>query len=216
VNGDTGDSQSWSPYASVRNNPLRFVDPEGLAYRVVIDGYDPVWFLDDQDFERMVALPWLNPGISFENGVIKAGGKPVGSYQHFGDFDAMMGLAGDLAAFGLRREGTEMAEGLVATAFTFGAGLALRAGAEAVSAARAVSVVFKTGAKVEVALASARIDSSLAKRAVEHFIQSRVQTLPAIGTRIEGFVEIEGRVMKITAGVSSTGKVVVGGIRVVR
>ena len=57
----------------------------------------------------MIAHPELNPGISFDNGVITAGGKTVGSYQHFGDSDAMIGLAGDLSAYGLRREGKEMA-----------------------------------------------------------------------------------------------------------
>jgi RHS repeat-associated protein len=109
VGGDLHDPQSWNAYAYARNNPLKYVDPEGLAYRVQLKGYDPVWFLNDQDFEWMLAHPELNPGISFDNGIITAGGQTVGSYQHFDDSDAKIGLAGDLAAFGLRREGKEMA-----------------------------------------------------------------------------------------------------------
>lgn len=122
VNGAVEDPQSWNAYAYARNNPLRFIDAEGLAYRVVVDGgASPVWYLDDRQFEWMIAHPELNPGISFNNGVITAGGKTVGSYQHFGDSDAMIGLAGDLAAYGLRREGREMA---IDTAIAASGGLA--------------------------------------------------------------------------------------------
>ncbi len=103
------DPQGWNAYAYARNNPLRYVDPDGLAWRVDIDGYSPVWFQNDRDFELMLACPELNPGITFEGGVVYAGGRRVGTYRHFSDFDAVVGMAGDLGAYGLRREGMEMA-----------------------------------------------------------------------------------------------------------
>ncbi len=34
VGGTRGDPQSWNMYAYGRNNPLKYLDPEGLAYRV--------------------------------------------------------------------------------------------------------------------------------------------------------------------------------------
>jgi hypothetical protein len=76
---------------------------------VVVDGgAGPVWF-DDREFDWMLAHPELNPGIVFLNGRIYAGGTQVGTYHHFSDFDTMIGMAGDLAAYGLRREAGEMA-----------------------------------------------------------------------------------------------------------
>lgn len=68
------------------------------------------------------------------------------------------------------------------------------------------------------ALSSAGVDSDTAKWAVTPLIQSRLtlRTLPAVGTKIEGFVEINGRLLKVTAGVNAAGEIAVGAIRVIR
>jgi len=58
----------------------------------------------------------------------------------------------------------------------------------------------------------------MAKDAARMLIDAHAHEIraAATGTKIEGYVEIGGRVLKVTAGVDSVGQISDGGIRVVR
>jgi RHS repeat-associated protein len=80
VGGDIFDPQSWNAYAYARNNPLRFVDPMGTDYYVVVDGGQPFWIEGNQS----ALHAFETGGFSFRNGFIfNAAGRNVGSYQYF-------------------------------------------------------------------------------------------------------------------------------------
>ncbi len=217
VNGDIFDPQSWNAYAYARNNPLRYTDPDGREYEICVEGGYSCQRVSDQRFAYLQGNP--GAGIQLSAGYIYAGGRGVGTYRQtsldptFSDFARR---TGELSSRWLREQSTEMAKGAVITAATFGAGLAVRVGAEAIMGARAPTVAFKIGAANMTALSGAGIDASTAKAAARLLIQSRLGPVPAVGTRIEGFVEINGRVLKVTAGVNAAGEISVGAIRVVR
>ncbi len=84
ASADPADPQSWNGYAYARNNPLKYVDPDGLAYRICnTDGvctsgeYD----LSDKDFDRNFRNA---KGVTLESGNIYKDGALIGTYQDLG------------------------------------------------------------------------------------------------------------------------------------
>jgi hypothetical protein len=63
IGGNTFDPQSWNAYAYARNNPFRFVDPNGTDYEVALRNGTTL-YLTNAQFD----LLWENPGpgISFD------------------------------------------------------------------------------------------------------------------------------------------------------
>jgi hypothetical protein len=105
----------------------------------------------------------------------------------------MVHTTGVLADRWLREDAREMAKRDLLTMAAFGLGLAARAGVEAITAARLPAVVFKIGAANTAALSSAGISENMAKEAARLLIATELGTVPAAGTRIEGFEEVAGR-----------------------
>jgi hypothetical protein len=96
-----------------------------------------------------------------------------------------------------------------------GLGFAAQAGLDAAMAARLPNVVFQLGAGNKAVLSAAGIDISSAKAAARLLIYTKLGTIPAVGSRIEGFVEVNGRLLKVIAGINAAGEVSVGSIRVI-
>jgi RHS repeat-associated protein len=82
--------QSWNGYSYVRNNPLRYTDPDGLSFHFCIDdgngGQNCSTYLSDQDFYAAAG----SDGARLSGGIIYAedgngGYVAAGTYEHFGD-----------------------------------------------------------------------------------------------------------------------------------
>jgi RHS repeat-associated protein len=86
VNGYIGDSQSWSPYASVRNNPLRYSDPSGTAYWINAAGGD-LFSVDVESLDELRAYAF-GDGFFVEGGIFSGiiknrAGDQVATYTYF-------------------------------------------------------------------------------------------------------------------------------------
>ena len=122
VNGNLFDPQSWNAYAYVRNNPFRFVDPDGTDYRVSVFDGNPFWVDTDRD------LKWFEQGgFSFRGGnVFNAAGRRVGTYDYFSPFERTLVDAGRMADAGVSYSAEIVASNFMWT----GAAVGLRWGAE--------------------------------------------------------------------------------------
>jgi RHS repeat-associated protein len=84
--GKEGDPQSWNLYAYARNNPLLYVDPDGLKYRICDTSGNCYDDYSDADFDK-------NLGGTAKKGVLyDKDGSKIGTYQRT-SFD-------DLSPFG--------------------------------------------------------------------------------------------------------------------
>jgi RHS repeat-associated protein len=83
VNGDTGDTQSWSPYASVRNNPLRYTDPTGTDYWIYGEGGTP--FVHPGNYGMLISLlhgdGFYPVGGEFNGDIFNSLDTKVGRYE---------------------------------------------------------------------------------------------------------------------------------------
>ncbi len=84
------DPQTWNGYSYVRNNPLRYTDPDGLSFNFCVDngkgGQNCSTYLNDQDFYAAAGAD----GAILSGGIIYAkdgngGYVAAGTYEHFGD-----------------------------------------------------------------------------------------------------------------------------------
>jgi hypothetical protein len=58
------DPQSWNAYIYSRNNPLKYLDPDGTTYRV----WNDFGFLADFEDEDFYSMYYLNSDYRFING----------------------------------------------------------------------------------------------------------------------------------------------------
>src|SRR5207245_2612364 len=82
------DPQTWNMYAYVRNNPLKYVDPNGTDVRICIDGSKNCFDLSDEEYERLYKLQHGKQGINlpagrFPGGKITCGGEKCGTASYF-------------------------------------------------------------------------------------------------------------------------------------
>ena len=165
VGGSGIDAQSWNGYAYSRNNPLKYIDPEGLKYRLTdLDGNSADDYSDD-DFNKNFRR---NKNVQLRDGNIYLSGELIGHYERlsFDDF----GLAGNLFYREMSaRRGTSLKAigGFAVGTYALGAGggaaayfsgvalggsstttLGLGGAAEAANAAEAASIVTQAASTI--------------------------------------------------------------------
>ncbi len=220
VGSNADDPQSWNAYAYARNNPLKFVDPNGTEYQICDYDSHKCGTVSDRYFRQIEHNP--GAGISLSNGLIFATveGERVaaGSYRQTSvdpTFESMVQQAGDMAHAGLTEGVERMAKDAVLVGATFGLGLAVRGAAEVVMAARTPNLIFKT-ATFGQKLIDAGVDVAAAKAAVRHVISSRLGNSAPVGVLIKGTVNVGGRILEFTAMRLPSGEINVGSIRIPR
>jgi RHS repeat-associated protein len=82
------DPQTWNAYSYVRNNPLRYVDPDGTNVLVCIDGQDKCHNYTDDQYARLLQEQNGKQGINLPNqalpnGNITCGGVKCGTATYF-------------------------------------------------------------------------------------------------------------------------------------
>jgi RHS repeat-associated protein len=85
VRATSNDAQSWNGYAYSRNNPLKYIDPTGLKYRLIDTDGNSFDDYSDEDFKRNFRR---NKSIKLKDGNIYQNGQLIGSYERlsFDDF----------------------------------------------------------------------------------------------------------------------------------
>ncbi len=82
------DPQTWNAYSYVRNNPLRYTDPDGTHVRICVDGASKCYDLSDDQYKALLAAQNNKQGITlptgnFPTGNITCGGQKCGTATHF-------------------------------------------------------------------------------------------------------------------------------------
>jgi RHS repeat-associated protein len=131
------DPQTWNAYSYVRNNPLRYVDPDGTHVLVCIDGQSKCHIYTDEQYARLYkqqnGQQGINlPGGAFPTGNITCGGQKCGTAKYFeAPLESANGMnfaIGGLFKFAIEG-GISLLEGL------FGSGARTAAGEAAAGAA---------------------------------------------------------------------------------
>jgi RHS repeat-associated protein len=174
------DPQSWNLYTYVRNNPLRYRDPDGLDYHVCVDDgkggqsctemndaqYKAIY--DQQNGKQGISMPIGMPG-----GAITCGGTVCGSatfYENWGSMDR------ESFSIGLGFLGGKAASAALSKAFGWLAGLFGRAGTTAAATTTSELLVGKVLAGFSAAQ-EAMIQRSLAALEAAGYNTGRLQTL---------------------------------------
>jgi RHS repeat-associated protein len=76
------DPQSWNAYAYGRNNPLKYTDPDGLAYQLCTPGGGCIYDYSDADFYFNFQM---DPTITLSSGTIWANGSIIGYYSQLSE-----------------------------------------------------------------------------------------------------------------------------------
>jgi RHS repeat-associated protein len=83
--GKEGDPQSWNLYAYARNNPLLYVDPDGLKYRICDTSGNCYDDYSDADFDKNLS------GSAKKGAIFDKDGNKIGTYQRT-SFDDLSGF----------------------------------------------------------------------------------------------------------------------------
>jgi len=83
--GKEGDPQSWNLYAYARNNPLLYVDPDGLKYRICDTSGNCYDDYSDADFDKNLS------GSAKKGSIFDKDGNKIGTYQRT-SFDDLSGF----------------------------------------------------------------------------------------------------------------------------
>ena len=85
------DPQSWNGYAYARNNPLKYTDPNGMAYSLCLPSGGCIYNYSDSDFYWNFQR---DPSVTLSNGVIWVNNQIIGYYSHLYDDSLLTKIAG--------------------------------------------------------------------------------------------------------------------------
>ena len=163
--GSASDAQSWNGYSYSRNNPLKYVDPDGLKYKLIDLNGNSIDDYSDDEFNKNFRG---NKKITLKSGNIYQNGDLIGRYERL-SFDDLgpfaQGVYNQLSA---RRNASYQAIGAFAGGTAVGGGIAggaaflggvalggssittlgLEGAAEAANAAEAASLIAQAASTV--------------------------------------------------------------------
>jgi RHS repeat-associated protein len=210
------DPQSWNGYAYARNNPLRFVDPDGREY-VVCDYKSGTCAggISDQYFESVIMK---NPGSGLTVVPAESSGDLAEGYIYSSlydtwvayykqerkdpTFDSVVTKAGQLAAAMVNAAAKEVAKNAAIAVATLGTGVIVGSTLEIMLASR-FPIVFKTG-HYAARLLAAGVDVGRAEASVQRLIQA--------GSPLHGTIVVDGVLLEYRAARLIDGRISVGTI----